>query len=378
MLVITVAAFAVIVAASQSGGDIHSSDAHADSAEALYLAETGVERALKRFASGVAVCGAVDPPGPVTTLAETITNLSQLGLSGERTIQILDGLTSDFAGTAFRPQTVGGTDYVECRVRVTATVGSSGASRTIHAVVSRNLLEGPNNPTFNNPTTNVAPSGWTLNPAAAFAFRGGHEGTAPNCGRSAWHIKTQIANVASRAQLNTTVAFSVAAASTTTVSFHWRFNERTGVAGCPAGVASGPAWPAACGGVVGEGQVCFRFNPAGAGGVVVFNRTATPAVAVACPDPGTPSVFAPCSSQYQVEVPPTLPAPVAYPDKQSVTMAMGGGNVTSFLMNIRLQGANRREIFIDHLEATNTTATGAAQVRVWRDCSTMADPVNCT
>ena len=54
---LTAAAFAVLVAASQSGGDIQATDANADSLQALFLAETGVERALKRFATGTA-CGA--------------------------------------------------------------------------------------------------------------------------------------------------------------------------------------------------------------------------------------------------------------------------------------------------------------------------------
>ena len=42
LLVLTVAAFAVIVAASQSGGDVYGSDANADGMQALFLAESGI------------------------------------------------------------------------------------------------------------------------------------------------------------------------------------------------------------------------------------------------------------------------------------------------------------------------------------------------
>jgi len=70
LLVLIVAAFAVIVAASQSGGDIYGSDANADGLQAMLLAETGIERALKRFATGTA-CNALGP--------ETINDLTTIG-----------------------------------------------------------------------------------------------------------------------------------------------------------------------------------------------------------------------------------------------------------------------------------------------------------
>ena len=358
VLVITVAAFAVIVAASQSGGDIHGSDANADSLQALFVAETGIERALKRFATGTA-CGA--------GLVETINDLSTIGLgTTTHRISIAAGLTTDFAGAAL-PAT-------QCRVPITGTVLASNVTRTIHAIVDRNLLEGPDNPTFNNPTTAGAPSGWTLNPAASFANNGGPDGIAPNCTRSAWHVKRQNANVASRAQINVPVNFTYTGGSVTALSFHWRAIDRTG-GGCPGGAASGPAWPGTCPGAAGETQSCFRFTGT-ATSTATFQTNATVGVAVACPDVAGPSTFAACTSNYQVPV-----AGFAYPTKQVLNMAMGGGGTqtaTNFFINLRLQQAGRREIFIDHLEATNNTAVGAAQVRVWRDCATAANPATCT
>lgn len=356
ILVITVAAFAVIVAASQSGSDVQGSDAQADSAEALYLAETGVERALKRYASGVANCGAVAP-----TLAETITDLTQLGLGAAsgRTITILEGLTTDLAN----PPVALAATQSQCRVRVTATINASGVSRAIHAIVDRNILEGPDNPTFNNPLLAGGPSGWVLNLASRFAVNGGPDGTAPNCRRSAWVARENAAAKAAndrRASGNASVALAITAGSKTSIRYHRRFITRGG--GCPA-TAAGPAIP--CAAAATEGTICFQL--AGAGGPWTsandnFGTVAGPGIA-ACP-----TTFAPCETSYT-----GFPAKIILPD---LVMA-GGTTITSVAFFMRAQSAGQKEMFLDNIEVTNPSAIGAAQVRVWRDCSSAADPVNC-
>lgn len=344
VLVITVAAFAVIVAASQSGGDIQGSDANADSLQALLVAETGIERALKRFATGTA-CGAA--------LTEAITDLSTIGLGTTAyRIDIGAGITNDFSGAAL-PGT-------QCRIPVTGTVLGSNVSRTIHAIVDRNLLDGPDNPTFNNPTTVGAPSGWALNPAAtSYADNGG-----PDCSRSAWLAKTNSGGgggAVQRSEAQVPVNFTATGGSNTAISFHWRITDRSGACGVGGG---GPAWPGVCAVAGGfDGQVCFRFVGAGTS-VADYRDDATGTVAgVPCPG-ATPSVFAPCSNGYQP----------GYPTKQTINMPMAGGVVNTVYFNLRLQGGGRREMFLDHIEATNDTAVGAAYVRVWRDCSTAACP----
>ena len=94
LLVLTWPPSPCIVAASQSGGDIQGSDANADSMQALFLAETGVERALKRFATGTA-CRAP------ALASRTITDLSTIGLGTTATRSHCgNGLTTDFAGAA--------------------------------------------------------------------------------------------------------------------------------------------------------------------------------------------------------------------------------------------------------------------------------------
>ena len=369
MLIVTVAAFAVIVAASQSGSDIQANDAHADSVEALFLAEAGVERALKRYATGVAACGALGP--------ETITDLTQLGITNPlgRTITILAGLTTDFSGTAL-PAT-------QCRIQVTGTVTASNVARTVHAIVDRNLLGGvtggvPFNPAFNNPTTLGAPSSWTLaqpgTPATqlGYANDGGHEIEGATCSRSAYLIKHLTNNYTVRAEGLLNVNFTVTGGTATTVTYHYRFNSRGPNGTCAGGGATaGPA--DICAGAAGNpATLCFRTTDSTATNSTGTVNFAAPTVtqAVACLDGGGISVFAPCQNGYQG----------GYPTKATLNFNIAGAGtrtITAFRYMMRLQTGGRREMFLDHIEATNNTAIGAAHVRVWRDCSTAADPVNC-
>jgi hypothetical protein len=343
ILVVTIAAFAVIVAASQSGGDARAADLHADSVQALYLAETGVERALKRYATGTAC----------TALAEVINDLSSLQTSGA-TITILDGLTTDFNDVAFVAT------QTQCRVRVTATIAASGVSRTLHAIVDRNLLDGTDNPTFDNPLTGAAPSGWT---GAGFAANGGADGTAPACRRSAWRAK-DAPGTAMTANASANAQFTVAPGSTTSVTFYRRVVTRpSDCAGLP---ASAGAMPGPCGGGGVDSTVCFQFFGTGGAGVWTIASDADTAGGgtAACP-----STFNPCSTNYP-----------GYPAKTTIAggLAMAGAtsvNQISYWLQVR--GGGRKEIFLDHIELTNPTAVGAAHVRIWRDCSTADDPSTC-
>jgi hypothetical protein len=350
LILITVAAFAVVVAASQSGGDIQGSNANADGLQALYLAETGLERALKRFATGTA-CDA--------SLAETINDLSTIGLgSTSHRIVIGAALTTDFAGNTL-PAT-------QCRIPVTGTVLASSVTRTLHVIVSRNLLDGPANPDFDNPRSAGPPSGWTLNPAGSFAINGGPDGASPGCSRSAWQVKENTGGGGNlrRASGTRAVQFTLTPGSTTDITFHRRVVARSAACGAPPG--DGPAsLPAGC---TSDGQgstVCFQMLGAGGGPWSASANAGTSATTAAA---ACPSTYNPCDSSYQA----------GYPTKAAVSVAMAGAtSVTQFGYYLQLtnQGGNtRKEIFIDHIEVTNDTAVGAAHIRVWRDCSTAACP----
>lgn len=344
MLVITVAAFAVIVAASQSGADAYGSSAQADSVEALLLAETGLERAIKRFATGTA-CGA---------LGETITDLASLGLGG-RTITVSNGLSTDFAGAALP------SSLTQCRVPVSGRIDATNVTRSVHAIIDRNLLAGPSNFTFDNPAAAGAPSAWTLAPAGGFADNGGPNGAAPNCSRSAWLVKTTAGNTTETGSGQTTVAFTVTGGSTTTVAFHWRIADRG--TGCAA-LAAGPADICGAAGAS-EGSVCFRTTDTGGTGSTSATANADSNVTVG--NVACPSTYDPCASGYQA----------GFPTKTSLTMTVGGAGtrtISTFRYHLRLQRPGRREMFLDHIEATNDTAIGAARVQLWRDCSMSTCP----
>ena len=361
LVIVTVAAFAVVVGASQSGGDIQGNDALADSIEALYLAESGVERALKRYATGAAACGA---------LAETITDLNQLGLgvASGRTIDILNGLTTDFTNAPLV------SSQTQCRVRVTARINASNVSRTLHAIVDRNLLQGANNHNFNNTSLAAAPdAAWTFQPANTYRDNGGPDGAFPNCRRSVWFVKTTAGAGAVTASGTTTipvlpVPVTVAAPSATTVHFHRRVVDRGAHATC---TAFAGAAVFACAAAGNDSTVCFRMTGTAPGSPWLSgNSNFNPTVdigAVACPYAPNP-----CDTNYSP----------AYPAKNSVTINIAAAaparrTINTLEFSIRLQNAGRREIFIDNIEAVNTTALDAARVQVWRDCSAAADPATC-
>jgi len=55
----------------------------------------------------------------------------------------------------------------------------------------------------------------------------------------------------------------------------------------------------------------------------------------------------------------------------------GASSVNQIRYHLSLQNAGRKEIFIDNIVVHNRSAVGAAYVKVWRDCSTVANPVTC-
>jgi hypothetical protein len=371
LLIVTAAAFAVVVAASQSGGGIHAAEANADAIQALFLAEAGLERQLKRFATGTACASLGDDPltSPAVEATHTVTDLSTLGLgSTAYSITFANGMTTDFSSAAFASTT-------RCRIPVTATVLASNVTRTIHAIVDRNLLQGPENPTFDNPAAAGAPSGWTFNaanPGVSFADNGGPDGTAPNCSRSLVLVRNIEGGNPSgddyKAQGTAAVNFTVALASTTTITFFYRVKDRTG-AGCAGGGGAGPANICSGSGATNRAWVCFRMLDAAAvpSTSTVLDSPSTATGAVACPDAGTPSAFSPCTSGYS-----------GAPTRASLTMTMLSASdpatITSFIYQLGIRRAGRREVFIDQIEATNDTAIGAARVQQWRDCSTASCP----
>jgi hypothetical protein len=375
LLVLTVAAFAVIVAASQSGGDIQASDANAEALQAMFLAETGLERQVKRFATHgpfnplapTAACISLgdDPATIPVEVTHTIADLSTIGLGATAySITFTSGTLTDFAGGALAS--------TQCRIAVTARVNASNVTRTIHAIVDRNLFDGADNPNFDNPrTAAVAPLGWTgINPVTAFAPNGGPDGTWPNCRRAAWTARNNPVAVGNdrRARANAAVQITLNAGSVTTITVHRRVITRTTDCGAalPAAGPGAAAWPATCGASANDSTVCVRMVGTGGAGdwAAAWHANAAGAGTAACP-----STFNPCETSYQAGAPGT---------KLSANVTMtGAATLTQLQYWLRLQNAGRKELFFDGIEAINPTAVGAAYVKVWRDCSMAANPVTC-
>jgi len=342
MLILVVAIVAVLVATSFSSSNVRDSGALADSTEALYLAETGIERAIKRFATGTP-CDA--------TLQDA--SATELIAGSSKTFQVTKAATTDFGGVALVPS------LTQCRIEAEGRVGSSNVSRKLQAIIDKNLLGGANNEDYNNPAAAGAPSGWTLDPATSFANNGGPDGTAPNCTRSAWLAKEAVGAAAANVRTasgTTSVQFTVTAGSTTTISY----NRRTvpSVAGCSATTPSGtfPCTVVAAN----DGTVCYQMTGTGGPWTSASENPDTTGVAA-----GTcPSTFSPCSTSYS-----------GSPTKINLTMTMtGASSVTGFSYYMQLRRSGRKEIFIDNIEAVNDTAVGAARVQYWRDCTVASCP----
>jgi hypothetical protein len=198
-----------------------------------------------------------------------------------------------------------------------------------------------------------------------YAMNGGPDGTAPNCRRSAWLARENAPAAPAndrRASGTLNVAFTVTPGSTTTISFHRRFVTRG--AGCPANAAGPPALGFPCPAAATQGTICFRMTGAGGPGVwTSANDDINPAVAAiaACP-----STFALCQTNYQAGYPTKITLPGL--------VMVGATSVATFSYHMRVQNAGQKEMFLDHIEATNPTAVGAAHVKVWRDCSAATCP----
>jgi hypothetical protein len=346
MLIIAVAAIAVTVAGSMAGGDISDSAVQGKSVDALYTAESGIERALKQFSSGTA-CAALGTVGDIPVFTSRIFNTTAKG-------------STDFDGATLLPNS-------KCRVEVSGTVAGSGIPRKLQAVLDRNLLAGEN-PGFNNPVGGAGQ--WAT--TGRWDTTGGPDpvGSAPtSCTRAMYVVKPrQAAGVISSG--TATIIVSPAATATTgnvAVRFNYRATEVTSTtstacatdalaAACPTGGAN----PAA-----NDVMICFSLD-----GGTTFRTFATaastasigPAVTGPACNPTTvsnPTAYASCASRYQqgtaiAKAQVLVPAP---------------GTISSIQVKIYLRAAGpAREVWVDNIELINDAGLGIARAD-WRDCT---------
>jgi hypothetical protein len=379
LLVITIGAFAVIVAATQSGADIQGTDAQAESSEALFLAETGVERAVRRFVAGSA-CSNVG-------LSEAIANLTTIGVTGGRTITITAGPNSvqDFAGAAL-PAT-------QCRIQVTGLITATNVSRTVQVIIDRNenLIGSPLVAGFNNPAGAVNPAAsWV---GGGYDYTGGNTAgvNPPNCTRSAYLVKPNAGGGTPAASSVGTapVSFTISQPATVTVAFDYRIirirdgNDDTcatnsGAASC---TVTSPVLDATSPETAGngDGEICFTLrdtagvtynstrvevdasvNNSGPGNYVV-----TPGVACQPTNQQLPTDadFTPCGLRYNDSGGAAAVARVQFTFAGAVPLSF---DQIGFKM-YRVGGGNAFEMWLDNIMVTpNATIGGIAG---WRDCA---------
>ena len=379
LVLVTAGAFAVIVAASQSGGDMQGTDAQADSVEALFLAETGVERATRRFLAA-GVCSSAG-------LSETLNNLATIGIASGRTIAISAGANSnrDFNNNLL-PAT-------QCRIQVTGTVTASNVSRTVQAIIDRNdnligttLVAG-----FDNPAgaTNPAAS-WT---GGAYDYTGGNTaGVNPaNCTRSAYLVKPNAGGGTPAASSVGTspVSFTINRPVTVLVNFDYRIfrirdaddntcGTNSGAASCTVTSPTLDATsPESAGN--GDGQICFTLRDTAG---VTYNSTrvevdaavnnsgggnflVNPAAGCAPTSQQLPTNadFTPCSLRYNNSGGTAAAARVQFTFAGAGTL---GFDQIGFKM-YRVGGGNAFEMWLDNIVVTPSATIGG--IAGWRDCS---------
>ena len=199
MFVIVVALFAMTQAASISASNMMDSARQSDSVEALFLAESGIERV------GFYYINSGTPISPSTTPYECV--IQHVGGAQEYPLgrgvwRVLEVFPTDFEGTALPVQ--------RCRVRVQGEVTGTGVKRTLETIVATDadlISLSSLNPNFDNvpyagprttdETVDFPPSVWDL-PAPPFGgsipYRRWDKSGGPDGSRTAFVRKTDSGN----------------------------------------------------------------------------------------------------------------------------------------------------------------------------------------
>jgi len=380
VLVIALAAFAATMIGSSASSDITDSSLQGDSVEAQFAAETGIERALKQWASGSACTAAALGAANITVVAGRTFTTTVRG-------------TTDFDGVNLPAS--------QCRIQVVGTVTGTNVTRTLQAILDRNLLAA-SNPTFDRLPLAAPfnPTGWTGG-AGRWDATGGPDPSPPppnlsppNCSYSAYAVKAQNGQDGwNFGQFTLNPQFTVSSGQTITVLFNYRL-LRIGNAGdntCatnPAVPALAPPAARTCAGAApsNNGQFCFGLRDTLGN---VYNSTQ---LNVAFTNPGAPINTTTVGTTPGCLAPTTQQVPASYGTctnlyqqgtttaKAALTITIPAGapatrtmQLVSWQIYLRAAG-NAREAWIDNIEFVNTTGMKIARPQYWRDCAVQACP----
>ncbi len=231
-----------------------------DAVMALYLAESGIERAAGQLSAGTTTCGA----GLSGTWNYAGGTLSIINIGADS--------TRDFNGAALPAG--------KCRVRSTGGAGLFAAQRTLEAIINTNgNLLGGANAAFNAPTPpscanpGPAPNGWVLSPGGWDSCGG------PDGSRAAYVEKPSpgSSEVTSAGQYSFS-PFTITAPTTLTLTFDYKLNTSGGggqrmeltfflISGATQYTAAGAPFQTSHTGVFQNGSV--TFNVPGSGSVSI-------------------------------------------------------------------------------------------------------------
>ncbi len=359
LLMVTVAAFAVTVVGRMSAGQTRDTYYFTQSVEALLLAESGVEYALKQFVAGTAC----------TSLGGATQYSIISGYEG--TFQIVSGAASDLTGTAFPAYVT-----TRCRVTVTGTVASTNVTRTIQAVIDKNLIGGLANPDFNVPGGTTTPTGWGL-AAGQFDTLGGPDDVSTiqskACSTSVYNRKTGTTAVTVTKSQTLSAQFSVVPTATDstilTVAFDYRVNSDQ----APASDTNPPTYTFQV--RAGGSPFSSTFTT---GGSTISPYAFKSPIPTSNP-PYTTAPYSPCATGYP-GIGTATPA-----SRGSVNITITGTGTTKAVDQVTITLTNpansptdsHREMWLDNIEITDTTpagvtAKGSARVVQWMDCSAPA------
>lgn len=381
VLVIALAVFAATMLGSSASSDITDSALQGYAVEAQFAAETGIERALKQWATGAA-CTAAG------------LGAANIAIVAGRTFTTTVRGTTDFDGVNLPAS--------QCRIQVVGTVTGTNVTRTLQAILDRNLLAA-SNPTFDRLplVAPFNPTGWAG--SARWDVTGGPDPSPPppalsppNCSYAAYAVKARNGggnDAWNYGQFTLNPQFTVSSGQVITVLFNYRL-LRIGNAGnntcatAPAMPALAPPAARTCAGAGGgnDGDFCFGLRDTAGN---VYNSTV---LEVNMTDPGapinattagtTPNCLAPttqqvpasygtCGNLYQQGTPTAKAAlTITIPAGAPATRTM---QIASWQIYLRQQG-NSREAWIDNIEFVNATGMRVARPQYWRDCAVQACP----
>lgn len=369
LLLIAVAAFGAIMAGAIATSDVSDSTYQGSSVEALYAAESGLERAMKQFETGTG-CGSL--------------GTTQTVVAG-RTFTTTAGVTTAFDGaTALQTS--------QCRVQSTGGVSGTNASRNLQAILDRNILVRRNS-TFDSPAGTGGATGWT---ATRWDYNGGTNtiGTpgALTCGRAVYALHSRAAggsDASAIGQLADTTSglFTVTGGNTVTVRFNLRAIRIGSVNSNANDANAGLTDP---GGAAADVKVWIRLVDSA---LVVSDTAVANVIRETVVNPG-----APLNTRVPGATPTTQGFPGDYPacnsfyatgtpsSKRQVTVTVGGAGtrtITTVIIRIFITkngpSGVAAEAWVDNIELFENSAApvatvGGGRLAEWRDCAVSSCP----